>query len=254
MVENAKMFKCKKCKKLFDYDDFKNHYSICDKIVIDTNENDENRNSENNFNDKSRNILRSKNMNGIVSMDNLGEKRINKFNPEKLKIKILNGKLKSDELGKPYLEYILDINYYSQNWRLNKKFIQFANLYKTIKTTFKSTIHMPLSSNIFINFGGNFNGSFYQNKIQQLEKFLKEIAEIEEINSSKIFRKFLELDQNFDEENDILFLRSNEKFQQTMNLNNFSSNYKDILNKGSNGINFRYIEDGNDEHQNKNNK
>ena len=256
IVENAKMFKCKKCKKLFDYDDFKNHYSICDKIVSDTNENGENRNTENNFNDKSRNILRSKNMNmnGIVSMDNLGGNRINKFNPEKLKIKILNGKLKSDELGKPYLEYILDISYYSQNWRLNKKFIQFANLYKTIKTTFKSTIHMPLSSNIFINFGGNFNGSFYQNKIQQLEKFLKEIAEIEEINSSKIFRKFLELDQNFDEENDILFLRSNEKFQQTMNLNNFSSNYKDILNKGSNGINFRYNEDGNDEHQNKNNE
>ena len=39
-----------------------------------------------------------------------------------------------------------------------------------------------------------------------------------------------------------------------MNLNNFSSNYIDILNKGSNGINFRYNEDGNDEHQNKNNE
>ena len=50
---------------------------------------------------------------------------------------------------------------------------------------------MPLSSNIFINFGSNFNGSFYQNKMQQLEKFIKEISEIEEINSSKIFRKFL---------------------------------------------------------------
>ena len=219
------MFKCKKCKKLFDFDDFKKHYSNCDKEI---NENDEN-------NDNDNNILKNKNMNGISSIETINN--INKFNPDKLKIKILNGRLKTDELGKPYLEYILDINYYSQNWRLIKKFIQFANLYKTIKTMFKNTIHMPLSSNIFVNIGGNFSGSFYQNKIQQLEKFIKEIAEIEEINSSKIFRKFLELDQNFDEENDLLFLKNNEKSQRT----NISKNYN--INKDNNGFNHRYNEE-----------
>ena len=31
------------------------------------------------------------------------------FNPDKLKIKILKGWVKQDELGKPYLEYIIDI-------------------------------------------------------------------------------------------------------------------------------------------------
>ena len=181
-------------------------------------------------------------MNGITSIETLNN-NINKFNPDKLKIKILKGRLKTDELGKPYLEYILDINYYSQNWRLSKKFIQFANLYKTIKTMFKNTIHMPLSSNIFVNFGGNFSGSFYQNKIQQLEKFIKEISEIEEINSSKIFRKFLELEQNFDEENDLLFLKNNEKYQQTITSNNYNNN----INKGIDGYNYRYNEEGNDE-------
>ncbi len=226
------MFKCKKCKKLFDFDDFKNHYSNCDKEV--------NENEESNYIDN--NILKNKNMNGISSIETLNNNNINKFNPDKLKIKILNGRLKTDELGKPYLEYILDINYYSQNWRLIKKFIQFANLYKTIKTMFKNTIHMPLSSNIFVNIGGNFSGSFYQNKIQQLEKFIKEIAEIEEINSSKIFRKFLELDQNFDEENDLLFIKNNEKYQQTTISNNYNK-----INKGVNGFNYRYNEDGNDE-------
>ena len=238
IVENTKMFKCKKCKKLFNYDDFKNHYSICDKNIND--ENDEMKSNENNYNGN--NLLKSKNINGITSIDFINNDII-KFNPDKLKIKILKGTLKTDELGKPYIEYILDINYYSQNWRLNKKFIQFANLYKTIKTMFKNTITMPLSSNIFINFGSNFNGSFYQNKMQQLEKFIKEISEIEEINSSKIFRKFLEIDKNFDEENDLLFLKNNEKFRQTISSNNYYNNYI----RGSGYNNYRYNEDENDE-------
>ena len=244
IVENTKMFKCKKCKKFFNYEDFKTHYSICDKDINDENENHQNiYNVNNTINNK--NI----NANGISSID-LVNNKINKFNPDKLKIKILKGKLKTDELGKPYLEYILDINYYSQSWRLSKKFIQFANLYKTIKTMFKNNINMPESSNIFVNFGNNFNGSFYQNKIQQLEKFINEISLIEEINSSKIFRKFLELDQNFDEENDLLFLKSNEKFHQIINSNNY---YINSSNKNS-GFNNRYNDEGNYEQEEKNKK
>ena len=244
IVENTKMFKCKKCKKFFNYEDFKTHYSICDKDINDENENHQNiYNVNNTINNK--NI----NANGISSID-LVNNKINKFNPDKLKIKILKGKLKTDELGKPYLEYILDINYYSQSWRLSKKFIQFANLYKTIKTMFKNNINMPESSNIFVNFGNNFNGSFYQNKIQQLEKFINEISLIEEINSSKIFRKFLELDQNFNEENDFLLLKNNEKFQQIINSNNY---YINSSNKNS-AFNNRYNDEGNYEQEEKNKK
>ena len=184
-----------------------------------------------------------------TSMDlinnNLYNNQLYKFNPEKLKIKILKGKLKTDELGKPYLEYILDINYYSQNWRLNKTFNQFANLHKTIKTMFNNNITMPLSANIFINFGNNSSGSFYQNKIVQLEKFLKEIAEIEEINSSKTFRKFLELEQNFDEENEMLFLRTNEKDKKFQNYYKNNNNIENINSNINNGFNNRYDEEGN---------
>ena len=181
----------------------------------------------------------------LINNNTMANQMYHKFNPEKLKIKILKGKLKTDELGKPYLEYILDINYYSQNWRLNKTFNQFANLHKTIKTMFNNTITMPMSANIFINFGNNIAGSFYQNKIVQLEKFLKEIAEIEEINSSKAFRKFLELEQNFDEENDLLFLRTNEKpqkFQNYYNKNN--NNILENININNSGFNNRYEEKG----------
>ena len=61
----------------------------------------------------------------------------------------------------------------------------------------------------------------------------------------------MELDQNFDEENDILFLK-NEKFQQTMNSNNYFTNSS---NK-SIGFNYRYNdnEDTNFEQEEQNKK
>ena len=250
LVENAKLFKCKKCKNFFNYEDFKIHYSVCDKNI-----NDEN--VDNNYSLGNNNKLKNKNLNILASMDLINNNmnnynQIHKFNPDKLKIKILKGKLKTDELGKPYLEYILDINYYSHNWHLSKTFNQFANLHNTINTMFKNSITMPLSANIFINFGNNFSGSFHQNKMQQLEKFVKEIAEIEEINTSKVFRKFLEIEQNFDEENDLLFVKTNEKPQKFQNYyknigNNINNNMDINLNNINNGINNRYEEVGNEE-------
>ena len=78
-----------------------------------------------------------------------------------------------------------------------------------------------------------------------MEKFIKEISEIEEINTSKIFRKFLEIDQNFDEENDLLLMKNNEKFRQTISSINYNNSLK---NKGTGtGYNYRYNEDENDE-------
>ena len=261
IVENTKLFKCKKCKNFFNYEDFKLHYATCEQNI-----NDENSNIINNNNLENNNkLLRNKNSNILASMDVINNNIYNnnpvhKFNPDKLKIKILKGKLKTDELGKPYLEYILDINYYSQNWRLNKTFNQFANLHKTINNMLKNSTTMPTSANIFTDFGNNKSGSFYQNKIMHMEKFLKEIAEIEEINSSKTFRKFLELEQNFDEENDLMFLRTNEKpkkFQNYYKINNLDNNHvKNININNNNGFNNRYDEErGNfEQEQNANNK
>ena len=245
IVENTKLFKCKKCKNFFNYEDFKTH-TTCDKNI-----NDEN--IDNNYLENNNKLLKNKNLNILASMDlinnnNIYNNQIHKFNPDKLKIKIIKGKLKTDELGKPYLEYILDINYYSQNWRLSKTFNQFVNLHKTIKTMINDSITMPMSANIFMNFGNNISGSFYQNKIVQLEKFIKEIAEIEEINSSKTFRKFLEFEQNFDEENELLFLRTNEKPQKFQNYyknNGFENTNKNINNINNNGFNNRYEEESN---------
>jgi hypothetical protein len=91
------------------------------------------------------------------------------------------------------------------NEELNSRLNQFANLFKTLKNLFKGVIQMPPSANIFINFGNSNNtGSFHENKIIQLEKFLKDLSEINILNTSRPFRKFLEFEQYVDEENDLI--------------------------------------------------
>ena len=149
------------------------------------------------------------------------------FNPEKLKIKILKGKVKLDELGNPYLEYIIDVNYDTQSWRINRRFNQFSNLFKTLKNMFRGVAQLPTSANIFINFGNNNQfSSFHENKIIQLEKFLKDLSEINNINTSKPFRKFLEFEQYVDEDNEMIV---------NMGSNNIRGNFADEKLNENNG-------------------
>ena len=197
LCTKAKSFQCEQCGKYYSYDIFKDHYKQCSETS--------------NFINNDKLLNKNINLNG-----NEENKFI--FNPEKLKIKIIKGHIKNDELDKPYLEYIIDISYNTQNWRISKRFIQFANLYKTLTNMFKGNIKMPKSANIFVDFGGSFNGSFHENKIQQLEKFIKDISEIKIIYESKVFKKFLEFNQNFDEENEALFDSMN--IDEKINLEN----------------------------------
>ena len=195
IVHNSKGFKCKHCEKNYLYEDFKDHYTNCQK--------------------------------GLISNTNINNNNIN-FSPEKLKIKILKGKVKQDELGKPFLEYIIDVNYDTQSWRINRRFNQFSNLFKTLKNLYKGTgIQMPQSSNIFVNFGNNSQfSSFHENKIIQLEKFLKDLSEINMINTSKPFRKFLEFEQYVDEDNEVIV---------SVGQSNMRGNYTNLAEGDNNG-------------------
>ena len=152
------------------------------------------------------------------------------FFPERLKLKILKGRLKQDELDKPYLEYIIDISYNNQNWRVTKKFNQFATLYKTLKSLFKGIVNLPQSSNIFININEFGYGSFHENKIQLLEKFIKDLSELEPINTSKPFIKFIEFDKFFDEDTEIINQQiENSRFENKMLFNNDFDEYNSSL-------------------------
>ena len=199
-------FKCKYCNKIYNYENFKKHFINCQKGIKDN----------------ISSIADNSNISSNINNNNLNNKL--NFNINKLKIKILKGSIKQDELGKPYLEYILDINYNSQNWRINKTFAQFISLYKSINNLFKGVIQMPSSSKIFISFTGTLNRSFHKNKLNQLEMFIKDLAEIEEVNICKPFRKFLEFDKNIDDENEILININQRQINNKSINNNYNGN------------------------------
>ena len=169
LINNINNFKCKICNKYFTLPEFKLHKNNCPLSNSFKNEID--------FNSK--------------------------IEPEKLKIRILKGKIKHGN-SSPYLEYILDINYNNnQHWRLGKKFKDFINLYNLINTEYKEYIKIPIS-NIFIDMKNSGNvGSFHENKIMQLELFINDIINLDMINKSKAFAKFIEFNKYYDEESEL---------------------------------------------------
>ena len=165
LINKINNIQCKECKQYFPLEEFKMHKNNC------------NYNYEFNSN----------------------------ITPEKLRIRILKGKIKNEKNGKPYLEYIMDI-YYSNiyHWRLGKKFSDFTKLYNTINTVYKEFISIPLS-NIFIDLNNSSTvGTFHENKLRQLEQFINDIIDTEIINVSKPFIKFIEFEKYYDEEDDLM--------------------------------------------------
>ena len=84
---------------------------------------------------------------------NMPQKTADNFNPKKLSIKIVNTRIKQDELNHPYIEYIIDINYDNKTkYQLHKQFYHFSNLYKNLINLCQESIQLPLSFvNIFQN-------------------------------------------------------------------------------------------------------
>ena len=142
----------------------------------------------------------------------------NKTLIDKLKIKILKGVLNKDELGKPFIEYITEINYNTQVWRVNKKFNQFANLHKSLKNIVGEEFNFPDSSNIFVKIQ-DISNNFHENKIKQLETYVRDITEIPVLCNSKTFKRFFEFhlntEEDIDEKNQEVVEKSNIYYDQT---------------------------------------
>ena len=211
---------CEKCNIYYTPEEFKKHKNIC------------------------------KGKYNFSNINNEDEFNTNLY-PEKLRIKILKGKIKNDKNGKPYLEYILDINYSNiYHWRIGKKFSDFIKLYNTINVMYKDYIKIPIS-NVFIDLNNSSTvGSFHENKIRQLEQFINDIIDMELINISKPFIKFIEFEKYYDEDNDALYGKSNALKQQTSNSflkdsnKNIQNNYSNKnMQQNSNQDNFNYEND-----------
>ena len=221
LINDANNIQCKECKENFSMEDFKTHKNNCGKHILSSSFNKNKSNYNYEFNS---NIL-----------------------PEKLRIRILKGKIKNEKNGKPYLEYIMDI-YYSNiyHWRLGKKFSDFTKLYNTINSMYKEYIKIPIS-NIFIDLNNSsVVGTFHENKLRQLEQFINDIIDTEIINVSKPFIKFIEFEKYYDEDGDLMsginksqkpqssysmLKESNKNLQNNESNNLYSNNYE---NNGNN--------------------
>ena len=145
----------------------------------------------------------------------------------------MKGKICKDKTGKPYLEYMIDLNYLNKNWKINKRFSQFTNLYKNLKKMeIQEGIAIPNSANIFSNIGTVFSGLSHDNKILNLEKFLKDISSNEEINNTSLYRNFFETQNLY---NEIKMSRKNS------NNNNLVNNNINDINKKNRNIYFKKL-------------
>ena len=228
---------CNNCNKLFYHKDFKEHNEYC----------------QNNY---------LNNINNYSSKDYLNENSYNNrsnfdiyFDPNKLRIKIIKGQIKTDELNKPYLDYLINVNYDKiKNWQVHKKFYHFSNLYNAINNSYRDYIQLPNSlSNIFNDL--NSKSSFNLNKIQQLEKFINEVAQTEVINTSKPFLKFIEFEKNFNKnEKNKNSSTSYNILSSKQRINNYNNKYNNLIESdynnednfyypGKSSSNNRYIND-----------
>ena len=154
--------------------------------------------SFNKINHINRSSYSNSNINSNNIRNNYLHSSLPNFNPKNLKIKIIKGRIRKDKTGKPYLEYIIEMNYSSQKWLINKKFNQFINFFKNLKALANQIgKQLPQSANIFNNIGTVFSGLSHENKILHLEKFLKDISEAERFNSSQLYQNFFEIEQLF---------------------------------------------------------
>ena len=198
--------------KIYNYRNKKDS-SYSNNNITNTNTSNTNNNSDNtsllgnnNNNNNKKNYYRNINLYYYSNSNNNNTNKFvsninnNIFIPQKLKIKIIKGRIRKDKSGKPYLEYIININYDNiLNWNINRRFNQFTNLYKTLRTICKGNFELPESSNIFNNITALFSGLSHENKILQLERFLKDLTETDEIINSKHLYCFLELNHLIDD-------------------------------------------------------
>ena len=132
------------------------------------------------------------------------------------------------------------------HWRLGKKFKDFTNLYNLLNTEYKEFIKIPLS-NIFIDIKNSTTvGSFHENKIRQLELFMNDIINMDMINKSQAFSKFIEFDKYYDEENEII-INNNQNFKKDTKNNQIIVNNIDENRTKINRYNYVDIEDNLDQ-------
>ena len=137
-----------------------------------------------------------------------------------IEIRISNSVLKKDITGKPYLEYICNIKNGNDVFTLNKKFGHFIMLNKALKNRLKD-FNLPESGNLFVNINDMKQNSFHENKLAQLDKYINDLMQIEQVINCEPFRNFFELDETHENKNRI---KKNKTIMDKRKMGKYSSN------------------------------
>ena len=103
--------------------------------------------------------------------------------------------------GKPFLEYVCEIKKGDKVFKLNKKLGHFIMLHKALKSIFKDNLKLHNGGNLFININEMKQNSFHENKLEQLDKYVIDLINNEEVINSVPFLNFFGLDENHDSNN-----------------------------------------------------
>ena len=121
-----------------------------------------------------------------------------------IEIKVINSVLKKDIHGKPFLEYVCEVKNGEKKYKLNKKFGHFIMLHKALRSIFKDNLTLPNSGNLFININEMKQNSFHENKLEQLDKYISDLVNLDDVINSLPFKNFFELEDNRDLNNENL--------------------------------------------------
>ena len=173
----------------------------------------------NNLNLNSNNIQNKNNINRNSSYSKVSENKDDKFKDiskepkimnsnyntidahikKDLDIKVINSILKKDITGKPFLDYVCEVKNGSQSYKLNKKFGHFMMLHKALKSIFKDNLKLPNGGSLFVNINDMKQNAFHENKLEQLDKYISDLLNLEGVKTSLPFRNFFELDETHEQ-------------------------------------------------------
>ena len=125
----------------------------------------------------------------------------NSINKSDIDIKVVNSVLKKDMHGKPFLEYVIEVKKGEKTFKINKKFGHFIMLHKALKSIFKDNLKLPNGGNLFININEMKQNSFHENKLEQLDKYVSDLINIDGVINSLPFINFFELNENSESTN-----------------------------------------------------
>jgi hypothetical protein len=119
---------------------------------------------------------------------------------ETLLISINQTMVKESSDSKPYTEYLIQVTLNGQKWLVAKKYKNFCELHQNLSASFHG-FTFPESADAIVNSQTDMNNLFnpkrptvIEERRKALQQFLRDLAKVDLIKNSKIFRAFLDIE------------------------------------------------------------